>query len=137
VAKKPTEIHGLILKSEFEDKELYDQIRTLQLSLINTYNLLKFLEILEIKIKKSYYYTIKNKKCGLIGFVGRDLHTNSIFFLVKDFGRIKWMILEGFDLTEEDFNNVGVMAKCKTIHDFILFMAQQSGYEFSNHVKSS
>ena len=60
-----------------------------------------------------------------------------IRFMIKDFGRIKWMEKEGFDLTEENFNKIGIMANCKTINDFILFIAQKSGYEFSGYAKSS
>lgn len=135
--KKPTEINGLILKSEFEDKEIYDKIRSLQFLLLHTYHLGKSLEISEMKINKGYYYSIRNKSCGLVGFVGRDVETGLIRFMIKDFGRIKWMEKEGFDLTEENFNKIGIMANCKTINDFILFIAQKSGYEFSGYAKSS
>lgn len=72
-----------------------------------------------------------------MGFVGRDVATNSIRYLIKDQGRIRWMVREGFELTEENMNRVGVMAKCKGMNDFILFMAGKQGYEFTGYARSN
>lgn len=134
--RKLTEVNGLTLNSEFEDKDLYSKIRALQFLFLHTYHLGSALKITESKINKSYYYVIQNQDAGLVGFIGRDVATNSIRYLIKDQSRIKWMRAEGFELTEENFNKIGVMAKCKGMSDFILFMAGKQGYEFTGYARS-
>lgn len=136
MGRAPTEINGLTLESEFLDKEIYERIRSLQFLFLNTYQMGGALQILEVKMKRrGFYYAISNKDAQLFGFVGRDVKTKEIFYLVKDYGRLKWMMLEGFEPTEENYQKVGIMAKCKTINDFILFMAAQKGYDFMGYAK--
>lgn len=135
--RRLTEINGLTLNSELEDKDLYSKIRSLQFLFLHTYHLGSGLKITESKINKHYYYAIQNTNAGLMGFVGRDSTTNGIRYLIKDKSRIQWMVNEGFELTEENFNKVGVMAKCKGMGDFILFMAGKQGYEFTGYARSN
>lgn len=132
-----TEVNGLKLESEFLDQELYKKIRSLQFLFLHTYSLGSALQILEIKMRnKGFYYSISNSDAGLFGFVGRDVKTKEIFYLVKDWGRVRWARLEGFDADDDNYQTVGVMAKCKTMNDFILFVANKKGYDFSGHVST-
>lgn len=131
-----TEINGLKLESEFADNEIYQRIRSLQFLFLHTYKMGSALQILEVKMKRrGFYYAISNKEAQLFGFVGRDQKTKEIYYLVKDWGRLRFMMLEGFEPTEENYQAVGIMAKCKTINDFILFMAAQKGFDFSGYAK--
>lgn len=134
--KKLTEINGLTLQSEFEDKDLYQKIRALQFLFLHTYHLGGALKITESKINKTYYYALQNMSLGLVGFIGRDASKGVVRYLIKDKARIKWMINEGFELNEDNYNKVGVMAKCKGMNDFILFMAGKPGYEFVGYAHS-
>lgn len=136
MARRLTEVNGLTLDSQFADPELYDRIRSLQFLFLHTYKLGPSLKILEVQMKKrGFYYAISNNEHNLFGFVGRDLKTKEIFYLVKDWSRLAWMKAEGFELTEENYQEVGVMAKCKRMEDFILFMANQKGYDFVGYAK--
>jgi len=136
MGRAPTEVNGLKLESEFLDPEIYQRIRSLQFLFLHTYQLGNALQILEVKMKRrGFYYAISNQEAQLFGFVGRDVKTKEIFYLVKDWSRLHWMHLEGFEPTEENYQNVGVMAKCQSINDFILFMSAQKGFEFSGYAK--
>jgi hypothetical protein len=131
-----TEINGLKLESEFQDNEIYQRIRSLQFLFLHTYKMGGALKILEVKMKKrGFYYAISNNEHNLFGFVGRDVKTKEIFYLVKDWGRLRFMRLEGFELNEENYQEVGVMAKCKRMEDFILFMANKKGFDFVGYAK--
>jgi hypothetical protein len=136
MARQLTEVNGLTLNSEFGDPELYDKIRSLQFLFLHTYKMGAALKVLEVKMRRrGFYYAISNQENNLFGFVGRDLKTKEIFYLVKDWGRLTWLRLEGFELTEENYQSVGVMAKCARMEDFILFMANQKGYDFVGYAK--
>jgi len=136
MGRELTEVNGLKLESEFLDKELYQKIRSLQFLFLHTYKFGDALKVMEVRMKKrGFYYAISNQDAQLFGFVGRDLETKEIFYLVKDWGRLRWLKQEGFDLTEENYQSVGVMAKCKRMEDFILFMANQKGYDFVGYAK--
>jgi hypothetical protein len=136
MARRLTEVNGLTLDSEFADPELYDRIRSLQFLFLHTYKLGAALKILEVQMKKrGFYYAISNQESNLFGFVGRDVKTKEIFYLVKDWSRLKWLREEGFEPNEENYQKVGVMAKCKRMEDFILFMANQKGFDFVGYAK--
>ena len=137
MAQKLTEINGLALKSEFEDKEIYQAMRSLQFLFLHTYKMGGALRVIEAKIKGNYFYVIENQELGLMGFVGRGAkNKNKICYAIKDRGRVKWAIEEGFDPTDEILNKIGVFAKCKGMNDFILFMAGKTGYEFSGYIRN-
>lgn len=134
--RKLTEINGLKLESEFLDAEIYDRIRSLQFLFLHTYKLGGALKILEVRMqKRGFYYAISNQDANLFGFVGRDSKTKEIYYLVKDWSKIRWMRAEGFELNEENYQKIGVMAKCARMEDFILFMANQKGYDFAGYAK--
>jgi hypothetical protein len=125
-----TEVNGLKLESEFADNEIYQRVRSIQFLLLHTYKLGNDLKITETKLRHGYFYTITNQSEQLNGFVGRDVRTGQIEYMVKDWSQIKRMLLEGFELTEENYALNRVIVKCKTINDFILFVAKQKGYKF-------
>lgn len=136
MGRELTEINGLKLRSEFLDRELYQKIRSLQFLFLHTYKFGDALKVIEVQMKKrGFYYAISNQDAQLFGFVGRDPQTKEIFYLVKDWGRVHWMRAEGFAETEENYQSVGVMAKCKSMNDFILFLANQKGYDFVGYAK--
>lgn len=137
MAQKLTEINRLALKSEFEDKEIYQTMRSLQFLFLHTYKMGGALRVIEAKIKGNYFYVIENQELGLMGFVGRgSKDKNKICFTIKDKSRVKWAANEGFELTDELLNKIGIFAKCKAMNDFILFMAGKTGYEFTGYIRS-
>jgi hypothetical protein len=136
VEHKLTNVAGLELKSEFSDKVLYNTIRSLQFLFLHTYKLGSNLLIEETNRGRVFLYGIENKELGLRGYIGRDEKRGIVRYLVMDGARIRWMVREGFDLTPENYDKVGVMLVLPSMNDFILFMAGRGGWETEGYVNT-
>lgn len=133
---KFTTVHGLELKSEFSDKALYNTIRNLQFLFLYTYKLGSNLIIEETNRGSNFMYCIENHDLKLRGYVGRDQKTNSIRFLVMDGGRLLWMAREGFELSPENYDRIGIMMNLRSMNDFILFLAGRCGWDSEGYVRT-
>jgi hypothetical protein len=133
---KFTNVGGLELKSEFSDIPLYNAIRSLQFLFLHTYKFGSDLIIEETGRAGRFMYCIENKGLKLRGYVGRDDKTKTVRYLVMDGGRIAWMAKEGFDLSAENYDRVGVMMNLRSMNDFILFLAGRGGWDSAGYVRT-
>ena len=119
------------------DKHLYQTMITISGSF----------SVANIKIKyeesktnnNQFFYYIINLVNKLEGYVGRDINTNKIVYIVKDKGLINWAKKEGFYDSKENEQllingDIDIMRRLTSIVSFINFMSGEHGYSFDKTV---
>lgn len=77
-----------------------------------------------------FLYYVTNTKLGLDGYIGRDISTQELIFIVQDKARIAWSEKEGFS-REEAFEKVGVLIRLNGMTSFVNFIgAKGHPYKF-------
>ncbi len=64
----------------------------------------------------------------LTGFIGRQLHTNKLVYMIIDAGRLNWAEKEGFT-REEAFDLVGVFREATSIASFTSWIIGEKTYK--------
>jgi hypothetical protein len=134
---KLTEIYGVKLKSEFADPKIYEAVRTVQHLLAQVHNARKDIKILEMNFKKHFVYEISHVGNNLVGYIARNIKSDRIIYLVLDKSRMKWMELEGFELTPENCQKVGTLARIKTATGFANFLGKNPDYAIMGYCTSN
>lgn len=120
---------------ELHDKYLYQTLQTLSGSFAAADIKIKYEETKTIDNK--FFYCIKNINNNLEGYIGRDINTNKIVYLIKDAGLMNWAIKEGFydkqnvndnNLLIIDNVNLNIMKRVININSFISFISGNKDY---------
>lgn len=79
-------------------------------------------EIEEKRDDSVFLYYVTNTRLGLDGYIGRDIKSGELIFIVQDKARIEWAIKEGFT-REEAFDKVGVLIRMNGMASFLAFIS--------------
>jgi hypothetical protein len=129
-----------MLKNKFScephDDYLYQVMVTLE-SFFTTKNIKVKYEETKTSSNQFFYY-IKNLKNNLEGYVGRDINTKKVIYLIKDKSRLEWAKKEGFfdsgNLDSVIYDQIKIIRRLNGIQSFINFITGEKEYYFNDDI---
>lgn len=93
-------------------------------------------------IDNHFFYYIINLNNKLEGYVGRDINTSKIVYIIKDRGLINWAKKEGFYDSKDNEQllingNIDIMRRLSSIVSFINFMSGEHNYSFDKSLNNT
>ena len=95
------------------------------------------LEVQECETHAGFYYKFTNSELNLDGYIGRNMTTREVVYLIVDKSRVKWAEDEGFiehgwDL-KQVWEKIGVMRQARTMNDLVKFVMGAKGFELKGN----